>query len=264
MPREVSPLVPIPLLGREAVILWGAIITGLAGAASGGLVGLLTPSSVSSSSRPRRGIDRARHRRGRRMRARASSLAPRGGVHPHRRVGLVRSSPLVVLVVPGAPRRACPTRMAVAAPSARASGARVPREMSRCSSAHIRRPQNDDRAAAHSTACESERSGADRRTPSAELRLVRIPHLAWAAPQRSHPPPDRAAARFRSSPSALLPPRGRGRGRGRARARPAAARLEMLRPLATSPSVTYARPPAASHRQRVHRGLDVRRGPCCD
>lgn len=62
--REVSPLTPMivtaavgalvgvtlrrwrrlhsPLLAREAVILWVAIITGLAGAASGGVVGLLT------------------------------------------------------------------------------------------------------------------------------------------------------------------------------------------------------------------------------
>ena len=62
--REVSPLVPMiltagigaivgetlrrwrrlhsPLLAREAVILWVGIITALAGAASGGLVGLLT------------------------------------------------------------------------------------------------------------------------------------------------------------------------------------------------------------------------------
>ena len=62
--REVAPLTPMiltaaigalvgetlrrwrrlhgPLLAREAVILWVAIITGLAGAASGGLVGLLT------------------------------------------------------------------------------------------------------------------------------------------------------------------------------------------------------------------------------
>jgi hypothetical protein len=62
--REVSPLVPMiatagvgalvgvtlrrwrrlhsPLLAREAVILWVAIITGLAGAVSGGVVGLLT------------------------------------------------------------------------------------------------------------------------------------------------------------------------------------------------------------------------------
>ncbi len=96
----------------------------------------------------------------------------------------------------GGPRRACPTRMALAAPSARASGARVPREMSRCSSAHLRRPQNDDRAAAHFTACESERSDADRRTPSAELRLVRIPHPAWAASQRSHPPPRPSCGAF--------------------------------------------------------------------
>ena len=62
--RDVSPLVPMittaaigallgvalrrwrrlqnPMLAREAVILWVALITGLAGAASGGVVGLLT------------------------------------------------------------------------------------------------------------------------------------------------------------------------------------------------------------------------------